>query len=155
MNHPFVYAIALCAAAAALEGVFAGRGVRQRLAELSLPRYSPPLSVWFVIGGLFYAMCFTVLYRLFRLPASRSRDLALALILGMMLMNALWNFAFFRMRAPFLSFVAFLPYALLAVMLLVLTLTLDRIAAWALLPYVLYLVYALAWGYGVWQRNPN
>lgn len=155
MNRPFVYAISLCAAAAALEGALAGRGVRERLAELRLPRYSPPLSVWFVIGGLFYAMCFTVLYRLFRLPVSRSRDVALALIVGMMLMNALWNFAFFRMRALFLSFLAFLPYVLLAGTLLVLTLALDPIAAWAILLYVLYLIYAIAWGYGVWKRNAN
>ena len=155
MNRPFVNALILCVAAAALEGVLAGRGVRERLAELRLPRYSPPMSVWFVIGGLFYAMCVTVLYRLFRLPASRSRDVALALILGMMLMNALWNFVFFRMRDPFLSFVAVLPYALLAVTLLVLTLALDRLAAWALLPYVPYLVYAIAWGHGVWKRNAN
>ena len=153
MDRPVVYAIAICAAAAALEGVLAGRGVRDRLAELRLPRYSPPIALWFVIGGLFYAVCFTVLYRLFLLPASGSRTAALALILGVMLMNALWNLIFFRMRDPFLSFVGFLPYVLLVLALLAVLLGLDRTAAWVLLPYVLYLVYATAWGYGVWRRN--
>jgi tryptophan-rich sensory protein len=109
--------------------------------------------VWFVIGGLFYLVCFTVLYRLFRLPASGLRDAALALIVGMMLMNALWNYVFFRVRDLYLSFLVCLPYGLMVVALFVLTLRLDRLAALALLPYMLYLGYALAWGYGLWKLN--
>ncbi len=71
--------------AATLEGILAGRGVEARFADLRLPRYSPPLSVWFVIGGVFYLICFTVLYRLFSLTASGLRDAALALLVGMLL----------------------------------------------------------------------
>jgi tryptophan-rich sensory protein len=71
----------------------------------------------------------------------------------MMLMNALWNCVFFRVRDLFLSFVACLPYGLMAVALFVLTLQLDRLAALTLLPYVLYLGYAIAWGYGLWKQN--
>jgi tryptophan-rich sensory protein len=140
-------------ATATLEGILAGRGVRARFAELRLPRYSPPLPVWFAIGGLFYAVCFTVLYRLFRLPASGLRDVALGLIVGMMLVNAFWNFVFFRARKLFLSFFAFLPYGLMAVALFALTWKLDRVAAWSLLPYLVYLGYASAWGYALWSIN--
>lgn len=140
---------------AALEGLLAGRGVRARFAELRLPRYSPPLVVWFIIGGLFYVVCFTVSYRLFRLPDSTSRDAGIALLVCMMLMNALWNYLFFRARDLFLSFVAYLPYCVVAVALFLLTLQLDRIAALSLLPYILYLSYAIAWGYGLWKRNPR
>jgi tryptophan-rich sensory protein len=109
--------------------------------------------VWFVIGAVFYLICFTVLYRLFSLPASGLRDAALALLVGMMLMNALWNYVFFRVRDLFLSFVAGLPYGLMAVGLFALTLKLDRLAALSLLPYILYLGYAGAWGYGLWRLN--
>lgn len=155
MSPPLTYALVLCAISATLEGVLAGRGVQARFADLRLPRYSPPLPVWFVIGGLFYLVCFTVLYRLFGLPASGQRDAALALIVGMMLMNALWNYVFFRRRDLYLSFLACLPYGLTAVALFVLTLRLDRLAALALLPYMLYLGYAIAWGYGLWKANPE
>jgi tryptophan-rich sensory protein len=37
--------------------------------------------------------------------------------------------------------------------LFILLLRLDRTAAWWLLPYVLYLVYANAWGYLLWKLN--
>jgi tryptophan-rich sensory protein len=153
MSGPLVYALLFCAISAVLEGIFAGRGVQARFAELRLPRYSPPLPVWFVIGGLFYAVCFTVLYRLFNLPRSGLRDAALALLVGMMLMNAMWNYVFFRVRNLCLSFVAFLPYGLMAVALFGVTLQLDRFAALVLLPYILYLGYAVAWGFRLWKEN--
>jgi tryptophan-rich sensory protein len=153
VSPPLTYALVLCAISAVLEGVLAGREVQARFADLRLPRYSPPLPVWFVIGGLFYLVCFTILYRLFRLPAFGLRDAALALTVGMMLMNALWNYVFFRQRNLYLSFLACLPYCLTAVALLFLTLRLDRLAALALLPYLLYLGYAIVWGYGLWRLN--
>jgi tryptophan-rich sensory protein len=109
--------------------------------------------VWFVIGGAFYVVCFTVLYRLWNLPASGARNAALALLIGMMGMNALWNYLFFRARNLFLSFFGFLPYGLVALALFVLTLELDRVAALWILSYVAYLVYATAWGYGLWRIN--
>jgi tryptophan-rich sensory protein len=144
MSPPLTYALVLCAISAVLEGVLAGRGVQARFADLRLPLFSPPLPVWFVIGGIFYVVCFTVLYRLFSLPGSGLRDAALALLVGMMLMNALWNYLFFRVRNLFLSFVACLPYGLVAVALFVLTLRLDGLAALALSPYILYLGYAIS-----------
>jgi tryptophan-rich sensory protein len=97
-----------------------------------------PLVLWIVIGGLFYVICFTVAYRLFRLPASGLRDAGIVLLVCMMLMNALWNYLFFRARNLF-----------------VLTLELDHVAALALSPYILYLGYAIAWGYGLSKRNPE
>jgi hypothetical protein len=45
-------ALISCVAAAALEGLLAGDGVRQRLAELRMPPYWPPFPVWLVIGAI-------------------------------------------------------------------------------------------------------
>ena len=154
MSTPLLYSLGLCAASAALEGILAGRGVQARFEELRLPRYSPPLVVWFVIGGLFYVVCFTVSYRLLRLPPSTLHDAGVALLVCMMLMNGLWNYLFFRARNLFLSLLSFLPYGLVAISLFILTIELDRIAALALLPYILYQGYAIAWGYMLWKRNP-
>jgi tryptophan-rich sensory protein len=106
-----------------------------------------------VIGGLFYLVCFTVSYRLFRLPPSGLRNAGIALLVCMMIMNGLWNYLFFRTRSLFLSFVAYLPYCLVAAALLVVTIRLDGVAGLTLLPYILYLGYAAAWGYALWRMN--
>jgi benzodiazapine receptor len=148
-----VYSLALCAISAALEGVLAGRGIKQRFAELRLPRYSPPLWGWVVIGASYYVICFAVLYRLFGIPATTLRNTALALVLAILLANAFWNYFFFRKRSVLLAFVMGLPYSVVALALFIVLLRLDHTAALWWLPYLVYLTYANTLGYRLWKLN--
>jgi tryptophan-rich sensory protein len=61
---PVALSLLVCLGAAALESAFAGGGVRRRFAELQLPSYSPPFALWIVIGVLYYALCFLLLWHL-------------------------------------------------------------------------------------------
>jgi translocator protein len=154
MMRSVLYSLALCALGAALEGLFAGRGVKQRLASLRLPAYAVPFWGWMIIGGLYYVICFTVLYRLFLLSPVPGRSAAFALLGAMMFINALWNYFFFRTRNLFHAYLLGLPYSVIAISLfLLLLLRLDQIAAWSLLPYLLYLFYGNFWGYRIWRLN--
>ncbi len=148
-----IVATLICAASALLEGFLAGRGVQSFFVTIRQPRYSLPLRVWYFIGVLYYVMCFVVLSRLFAQQASFGRDGALLLILLMMIVNALWNFVFFRLKDMFMSWIAGLPYGVLAILLFACLLSVDRPAAWVVLPYLVYLCYASIWGYRVWMLN--
>lgn len=154
-THAIVYSLAICALGAVLEGLFAGRGIKQRLAGLGLPSYAIPFWGWIVIGGLYYVICFSVLYRLFLLPSSPGRTAAFALIGAFMFINALWNYFFFRTRNLRHAYLLGLPYGAVAISLfLLLLLRLDQVAAWCLVPYLLYLFYATVWSYRTWKLNP-
>src|SRR5437868_4547980 len=109
-----VLALIICGAAAAAEGALAGGGVRQRLAQLRMPQYSPPFALWLGIGVVYYAICFVVLRHLLaNAPFTRLPLIALALVVIILLVNALWSVLFFRWRDLRASFVAFIPYAVL------------------------------------------
>ena len=152
---PLLYSLSICGLGALLEGLFAGKGIKQRLNTLRLPSYAVPFWGWMVIGGLYYVICFSILYRLFLLPPAFARSAAFVLIGAIMFINALWNYFFFRARNLFHAYLLGLPYAGIAVVLFVLLLLeLDRIAAWFLLPYLLYLFYGNFWGYRIWKLNP-
>ena len=151
----FLFSLGICVIAAALEGAFAGGGIKLRLAEVRAPRYALPLWGWMIVAVFYYLICFVVLYRLFNLPASLAlRNVALAVLGGIMFVNALWNYYFFRTRNLFHAFVLGLPYAPATIILFVILLDLDRTAAWWLLPYILYLPYAAILGYRMWKLNP-
>jgi len=64
MNQAFGYALGICALSMVLEGVSAGRGFKQRFADLGAPRHSPPIWRWFIVGAFYYAVCFALLYML-------------------------------------------------------------------------------------------
>lgn len=58
MSGSLIYALGICLVSVALEGVFAGSGIKRRLAELRTPRFTPPLWGWIVIGLCYDVICF-------------------------------------------------------------------------------------------------
>lgn len=124
------------------------------MAELQLPPYSPPLAGWIVIALLYHSACCVVLYQLLRLEQrSTMRVVAFVLIGVIMSINSFWNYLFFRKKDVRASFVISLPYCILALGLTGLLFRLDSFAAWAVLPYVVYLGYGAWWGYNLWRLN--
>jgi len=146
--------LAICVVMAALEGVMAGSGVRQRFAELRLPAGSPSLPVWIAIGVFYYAISFVVLYRLLLHGLTESRtQIPFVLMLVIMTYNAGWNWLFFRRRDLKASFLSFIPYGVLVAALIVCLARIDLWAVAALAPYLAYLLYATWWGYRLWRVN--
>ena len=136
-------------AAAALEGGLSGSGVRQRLASLRMPPYSPPFAVWLVIGLVYYAICFIVLRRLL----ASSFTVSLPLLVVVLLTNAFWSVLFFRWGDLRASFIAFIPYAIVVAALVVSLIRSYPFGAVLFMCYCCYLVYATWWGYRLWLLN--
>ena len=156
MTRAIIYSLGICAIGAALEALFAGSGIKQRLANLRQPSFAIPFWGWMMIGGFYYAICFAVLYRLFLLPPAPARSVAFALLGTMMFVNALWNYFFFRTRNLLHAYLLGLFYNAIALSLFfLLLLRIDDLAAVCLFPYLAYLCYANFWGYRIWKLNPS
>ena len=153
-TYAIMISLGACIIGAALEGVCAGKNVKAYYGVLRFPPYSAPLWVWYIIGGLYYAVFFFVIYRLLRYHGDAVlKHATLTLILFMMIVNAFWNYVFFRARNLFLAFVGGSLFPIIDIALLICLIQLDRVAAWSLVPYLLYRVYAVWWGYGLWKLN--
>jgi tryptophan-rich sensory protein len=153
-KYALLISIGICVIAAALEGACAGSKVKSYFGTLRSPSYAAPLWVWYIIGVGYYATFFFILYRILKLNTdSILRPATLGLVLFMMIANALWNYVFFRARKLFLAFVTGSAAPLFDAALLISLVGLDRLAAWSLVPYLLYRVYAVYWGYALWKLN--
>ena len=153
-GYAIFISLGACAAAAALEGVCAGKNVKSFFATLRFPPFSAPLWVWTIIGALYYVIFCFVVYRLLRLDSdSALRPAAFILISFMMVVNALTNYIIFRARNLRLSFIIGNLFPIMDIALFLCLVRLDRVAAWSLVPYLLYRIYALWWGYGLWKMN--
>jgi benzodiazapine receptor len=138
-------AIAICLAAAALEGLLAGRGVKRRLAQLRQPPHSPPFAVWVGIGLCYYVICFVVLSRLISSPSSILWRAAFALTVALLIGNALWNLVFFRLKNVEASAIILVAYLALALILAIVLNLIDPVSGLVFLPYLIYLAYATWW----------
>ena len=152
--RPLVVATSITVAGAVLEGVLAGRSIRARLSEVRRPAGSPSFPLWIAIGFLYYATCFGIAYRLTSVGSGRAVSrAALAVLVAVVIGNALWNYAFFRRRDLRLTWRIAVGYALLAIILAGLLLASDRTAALMFAPYLTYLVYGTWWTYATWRLN--
>lgn len=152
-GYAFLVSCAVCAVAAALEGACAGRKVKSFFSTLKFPPYSAPLWVWSIIGGVYYLIFGFVVYWLLRLHSSTLRSAALTLVLFMMIVNALSNYVIFRARNLHLSFIIGCLFPVMDVALFLCLVQLDTPAAWSLVPYLIYRVYAVWWGYKLSELN--
>ena len=152
-GYALLVSCVVCVLAAAFEGACAGRNVSAFFSTLKFPRYSAPLWVWSIIGGVYYLIFGFVTYRLLRLDGSLLRTAALALVLFMMVVNALTNYIIFRARNLRLSFIVGCLFPVMDITLMICLIRLDTLAAWSLVPYLVYRVYAVWWGYALWKRN--
>jgi tryptophan-rich sensory protein len=71
----------------------------------------------------------------------------------MMILNALTNYLIFRARNLRLSFIVGALFPVMDVALFLCVLQLDVIAACSLIPYLVYRIYGVWWGYSLWKAN--
>jgi tryptophan-rich sensory protein len=149
--NPWFLAGLVCASFALVEALMAGRGVKRFMQELKQPDWSLPLPAWYAIGLLYYAACYAVL-----VPMLRSRPTATKefwLLMGIMSVNCVWNFFFFRRRDFRKSFWGCILYSVFVVVLLWRLFPTHSPSVWIFLAYALYFPYSWFWTYRVWRLN--
>lgn len=147
----YLIAFAVCAAAAAFEGLCAGRDPMAQLRATRQPSWSPPAWAWVLVGLAWYAICFTALSRL--LPFWPERKAPVLLLGAMMLLNGAVNLLQFRMKRLDLAFASLFPYWLLLGAFLWIACALDGVACGLFGGYAVYQVYAGLWQYRLWRMN--
>jgi tryptophan-rich sensory protein len=153
-SYALLTSLGICAGAAGLEGICAGAEVKSVFARLKSPAYTPPLWVWYIIGGLYYGTFFFVLFRvLIHGDNSALRNVTLGIIVVMMAANALWNYVFFRAQKLFASVIVTFLAPIMDLGLFVCLTWVDQVAVWALMPYLIYRLYSLYWAYALWKLN--
>jgi translocator protein len=152
--NPFLAALIICVAGALLEGFCAGTGSKGYLRALKRPSYSPPLWAWYLIAAVYYGMVFVCAFRILQRPATLPfRNIAFALLLSIVLLNAVWNLLFFRVKNLAVVFVFSIGYSVVVVACWYCLAQIDATAAAAISLYGLYLIYANVWSYKLWRLN--
>lgn len=123
--------------------------------RLERPVWAPPPSVFGPVWSVLYLLMGVAAWLVWRVRGFRKASTTLSLFLGQLAINALWTWLFFGWRLGALSFAAIL---LLWVLIVATLLRFRRVSAWAgalLIPYLLWVSFASALTYAVWQRNPQ
>lgn len=146
--------LAICFVAAAA-GATASLQAESFYAALAQPDWAPPSSVFGPVWTLLYTLMAIAAWLVWQARKRKLARLALALFLLQLVFNALWSWLFFRWHHGALAFIDILVLCALIAVTLVLFWRIRPLAGMLLIPYFLWVSFALALNYSVWQLNPS
>ena len=122
-------------------------------AQLVLPSWAPPASVFGPVWSVLYALMGLAAWLVWR-ERVVTRD-ALTLFVAQLAANALWSWLFFAWHQGALASGEVLVLLLLIAATIVAFWRVSRVAAVLLLPYLAWVAFASALTWSIWQRNPG
>lgn len=123
--------------------------------DLERPAWAPPAAVFGPVWTLLYMLMGSAAWLVWQRCGWRGARTALRLFLAQLAVNALWTWLFFAWRLGAASFVDIVLLWLLLAATLVAFWRIRGLAGLFLLPYLLWVSYAGALNFAVWQLNPQ
>ncbi len=145
--------LVLCFAASGI-GAVASIRAAAFYGELTQPTWAPPSWVFGPMWTLLYAMMAVAAWLVWRTGGFRANRTALTLFLVQLAVNALWSWLFFAWHLGAFAFFDILLLWVLIVATLVHFWRVRAVAGALLVPYLLWVSFAGALNYAVWQLNP-
>ena len=140
---------------AAVIGAAASTRAGSFYAQLVRPGWAPPAKLFGPVWTILYTLMGVSAWLVWRNGGIDVARTALTLFLVQLAVNALWSWLFFGWRQGAL---AFADIALLWVLIVATLIAFWRVSAVAgalLIPYLLWVSFALVLQYWIWQRNPR
>lgn len=123
-------------------------------AQLVLPAWAPPGSVFGPVWSVLYVLMGVAAGLVWRVGGPTSR-LALAVFLAQLVLNVLWSWLFFGWHLGALAFADIVVLLVLIIANVVLFWKIKPLAGALLVRYLLWVGFASALNYAVWQLNPQ
>lgn len=123
--------------------------------QLVRPEWAPPASAFGPVWTVLYALMGTAAWLVWRAVDLRVARIPLTLFLVQLAFNALWSWLFFGWHRGGLAFADILLLWASIVATLILFWRVRRLAGALLIPYLLWVSFAAALNYSVWQLNPQ
>ena len=144
----------VCFAAAGLGGWATATSVDGWYQELAKPPFKPPDWLFAPVWNTLFVLIAIAAWRIWeRVPPGVFRRVALALFGIQLVANVLWSVLFFGLRQPGGALVEILLLLALIVLTTIVFWHHDRVAGLLMLPYAVWVGFAVALNTGIWWLN--
>jgi len=123
--------------------------------ELYLPGWAPPSWVFGPAWTLLYLLMGIAAWIVWKTGGWRNAAGALSLFLVQLAANALWTWLFFAWHLGAAAFIEIIVLWILILCTLIAFWRVRPLAGYLLLPYLLWVSFAAALTFSIWQRNPQ
>ena len=146
-------ALAVCFAASLLGSVLTTPNLGW-YATIEKPGFTPPNSVFPVVWTILFALMAVSAWLVWRAPAEEGdKKTALTWFGIQLVLNVAWSFAFFAMHSPIAGLAVILWLLVAIVLTMVFFDRVSRVAAFLLVPYLLWVGFAAGLNFALWALN--
>lgn len=156
-TSPWVHALMACGlvfASATVGSLATMPNIPTWYAQIAKPSFTPPNWVFGPAWSILFTMMTVAFWRILRKPQDRTgRAWAITIFVVQLVLNALWSVVFFGMQSPGWALVVIFALETAILATIAAFWKLDRIAAWLLALYPLWVAYATALNIGIVVLN--
>lgn len=122
--------------------------------ELNKPTWNPPGYLFAPVWTVLYLLMGISLWLILRATAVQKQKInALILFSVQLFLNFLWSILFFRFQLIVVAFADIILLDFLVIATMLSFYNIKKLAAWLLLPYLLWIVFASNLNYTIWVLN--
>lgn len=140
--------------AGALGAIFTASSVSSWYLELNKPFFNPPSWLFSPVWTLLYLLIGTSLF----LALDKAKKVVvkqnlILLFCAQWVLNVFWTFLFFYLRSPFLGLLEIITLILVIILNITYFYRQRKIAAYLLIPYLLWVIFAANLNLAIWRLN--
>lgn len=150
--HYYLLPLLLCFALAGLAALLQTDALRVWYPSLAKPALTPPNVLFPIVWTILYA-CIGVSAGLVLTTFRKERHAVMLLWYIQLALNLLWTVCFFVLRSPFFAMIDILALDAAVVLYLLLSARLRPAAAWIMVPYLAWILFATYLNGWIWMAQ--
>ena len=149
----YAFWIALSEVVGIISGLLIRNGVEIYGLTVNKPPLSPPDWVFPVVWTILYALMGISAARVWLAEDSREKSRSISLFIAQLAVNFFWPLFFFNLQAYGFALLWLILLWVLVFLLIFNTRRVDMLASWLLIPYLIWLTFAIYLNFGVYLLN--
>ncbi len=137
-----ILCVILCVGLGSLSGIASGTGLTEWYQTLNKPFFQPPSWVFGPAWTILYTLMGISIARIWHLSASPERISAIRLFVIQLILNLIWTPIFFALQQPLIALFIIIIMWIMIFMTIRSFKKLDNIAAYLLVPYIMWVSFA-------------
>lgn len=150
----FIIAVFICEAVGIVSGLLTQNEMTTWFSSLNKPSWNPPAYLFGPVWTTLYLLMGISLWLVWKSNAPETQKLRAELTFALQLfLNFMWSILFFNIHSPALAFVDIVLMIVAILMTIGRFARISRLAAWLLVPYLMWVCFATVLNYRIWAMN--
>jgi len=148
-----IVSVVISQAAGAIGSLFTVQNIPTWYASLNKPSFNPPNYLFGPVWITLYFMMGVAFFLVWKNSGKFDIKVPAILFIVQLVLNALWSILFFGMKNPMLGFFEIIILWVFIVLCVIKFYPVSKIAAWLLIPYLLWVSFASVLNFKLWMLN--